>query len=133
MSLSRISTKDFSIFTQTILANDGEYNRLKIIKQRKIVVDFFNNVLPHKEIIISWSEDGKMLSTTATWHTEGYANLAPLPEIPENFDDINGDKQLAIKHVSFYTMPTMDPVLIEVDAIEHFIVTNVGLDDLLKD
>ena len=133
--LKRLSTKDFSVFNQELLeVKEGdEYNRLKKIKQRATVVNFFNRVLPHKEIIVSWTEDSKLFSTTATWNTEGYNNLDQLPDPPVAWDDINGNQKPAQKHVVFYSAPSMEIVLLEIDHIENMVVTNVGLDDLLKD
>jgi hypothetical protein len=131
--LTKTDTNEFSIYVQKILeVKDGdEYNRLKQIKQRASVVEFFNKVLPTREVIITWSEDGETFSTTATLNTHGYANLAPLPALPETFDDINGTLQPAQKHICFYSKPQMVPVLIDVDIVETILVVRAGIDELL--
>jgi hypothetical protein len=133
--LKRLSTKDFSVFTQELseIKDGDEYNRLKKIKQRATVVNFFNRVLPHKEVIVSWLEDSKPFSATAIWSTEGYNNLDQLPDPPVAWDEINGNQKPAQKHIVFYAAPSMEIILLEIDTIESIVVTNIGLDDLLKD
>ena len=131
--LTKVDTNEFVIYTQTLLeVKEGdEYNRLKKIKQRAKVIELFDRILPHKEMIISWKEDDGLFSVTATCNTHGFNNLAPLIEIPEEFDEVNGNKVPGQKHISFYARPSMVPVLIKVDDIEAIIVSRVGLEPLL--
>ena len=132
--LNAFNSHEFYIYTQILReAKPGdEYTRLKVIKDRAKVAKFFNVVLPTREVILSWSENGEKFSTVATLDKTGYNNLAPLPEIPDEFDLINGRKAPAQKHIHFYSKPQMIPTIIELDSIENFIVRVEGIDELLK-
>lgn len=131
--LTQLNSNEFSVYTQTLkVAEPGdEYTRLKIIKERNKALHLLNSVLPTREMIISWKEDGVTFSTIATLNTTGFNNLPELPNIPESFDDINGTKVSGQKHVHFYARPEMTPVLIEIDSIDAMVVCKDGIDELI--
>lgn len=131
--LTRVDTEEFTIYTQTVTEHDNdEYMRLKWIRERNKLGEWFNKVLQDREVIVSWAEGKDMYSVTATLKTQGYNNLVPLPMLPTMVDEINGKFVDGITHVHFYARPEMMPVMLELDHVVNMIVRREGLDAILN-
>jgi hypothetical protein len=124
--LHELSSNEYAIYTVVNRVVKDAYIFRKTQKDRSKLSKWLTALLKDREVILFYKENDIEIMTVASLKND-YGNL---PEIPESFDEVNGQMRPAIHHCAFYEEPSRTPKLIHLDSITKFITLREGTTEI---
>lgn len=127
--LHEFNSSQYITYVQKIREPKDDYAKRKQQKDKVKTKKLVDGLLADREVIIFFLENGIEKQVVGT--TKRFYPNEPMPELPippVTIEVVNGEEVEYNHYCTFWEFPLRQPVMIHVDNITKFIVSNAGLD-----
>lgn len=127
--LHEYTTTQYITYVQKIRDPKDDYAKRKVQKDRLKVKTLLDGLLADREVIIFYEEDS--IEKQVVGSTKRFVLGESLPELPTppiSIETINNREVELNYYCTFWQFPLREPVMVHVDKITKFIISNAGID-----
>jgi hypothetical protein len=134
MPLEEKNSNEFVQYVQVKREAKDDYTKRKVQKDRHKAIKWLKVILENKEAILTFQHEGRIYTEFVTLkRPEDHRPVEMFPEAPLTTEIIHGEEVQEDQYVRCYHLPTYDPMLIHIDDVVCWIVTQENMNELHKE